>query len=687
MNFPPNPEDKTIYEASIGVYYQFDKKQNTWVLLDNYGLFITPATSLQDGLMTSDDYIKVQGLLLPPPQTTIGSDQCKFVFTEGTFGFRSSLDDLNIEYELTLMDRNKDGNRIETKKLYHIHENTYGINFTINLQRLVDELVKRGKLHYNKKIGLQGAPGIKGLPGRDRLDTGPVGDKGPNGKNAPWPGQVSEDPIAIASDPGRGIVDITTEEVSDTENYIVVTRANIANTQYCPEFVNPQPVNSPWVVAIDEKNAATKLFQECDISRQCGFDTCGIKTIIIPICASILYYVDFTTIESTIKDQFQNLLNQMKSAKEQIAAQWLQQLMSTFTNQKAALCCALGNARATTANRQAREFVESMRIQAAVGGLQLVVDGNPQARTTEVNVGGVTPTPISEVTTINPPNIDFVCPPLEVLNIDCSKNNNTTNALAVELDSGDYTVEITNCCCKNANGYTGAITIQYNNNGNQVNAFIASVDGSSFKTQQQAEAYYLGASVAFHHEGGTILIFCPCASLDPFQSCASGSLQAVIRETDCVQQVINCASTPVLTDITNLPIGDFTCDMNLEQILWYEAGWRTGACCGAYVNIGGTGWIVVKRSLGNDITCGGGESVNTPCIGAALKVGFHPAIAFPTINGEEFIGKPTSMQKLMRNMDLESAIMAKISDGTANKIKGDPINNFQGILFPADLMI
>ena len=83
--FPPHPVDRMIVEVSIGVYYQYDAKQLTWVMLDNYGLFVAPATPIQDGLMTSDDYIKVQGLLLPPPQTTIQSDQCKFVFSEGIY--------------------------------------------------------------------------------------------------------------------------------------------------------------------------------------------------------------------------------------------------------------------------------------------------------------------------------------------------------------------------------------------------------------------------------------------------------------------------------------------------------------------------------------------------------------------------------------------------------------------------
>ncbi len=59
---------------------------------------------------------------------------------------------------------------------------------------------------------------------------------------------------------------------------------------------------------------------------------------------------------------------------------------------------------------------------------------------------------------------------------------------------------------------------------------------------------------------------------------------------------------------------DPTCSMAASHLEFYERGWRIGECCGAYVNVHGTGFLVIYRSIGIDMACGGGESLTTPCI-------------------------------------------------------------------------
>jgi hypothetical protein len=178
------------------------------------------------------------------------------------------------------------------------------------------------------------------------------------------------------------------------------------------------------------------------------------------------------------------------------------------------------------------------------------------------------------------------------------------------------------------------------------------------------------------------------------KGCVNGFIQVILRDAACVQGSaggigVECATEPAFsTDVTGWSISSptstdvYSCDINLEQINWYEVGWRTGACCGALVQAGGYLWIVVKRSIADNVICGGGESLNTPCIKGAYELGFHPSFAFQTVDGQTFIGKPTSLQRVFRDLNLESEIMSKIRNNQVFEIKGDPLHNFEGILFP-----
>lgn len=721
MKFPANPTDKMIFEITSGVFYQYNTNQQTWVKLEGFGEFIPLATPTQDGLMTNEDYIKVQGLLIPPPNTTMTNKGCNFKFDDGTFGFRSSKDDIHIDYELSVIDRDEKGVKIERKELFQIHENTYGLDFRVNLDQLVSELEKRGQLTYKKRQGQQGPVGKRGPKGQDKLDTGPAGKKGPRGKNAIWPSEVTQDAIGVVNELGRGIVHISTEEITPDENYLVVTRANIGNLNYCPEFVKPVNINSPWVVVIDERQDITKLFTECDISEQCGFENCGVRTFVIPICSTRLYYVDFKAIEIAIKDQFLRLLGEMKAAKEKLVNEWLDKMIEVFVEQKTALCCATENAMTRTANQKVRERVENLRVEAATAGLQLVVDGSAAERdTTSLNSqtggagsggggadgdggescifpGGQEPPGPAPV------DPDIICPPLIIVALSCVSNTSSAKGTTIELEEGEYTAEIVDCCCHDEKNqvFFALATLEFptlNEDGEETTASLTIGDAGGVDTIEGASAEFIGNAGAFRHLGGKINIWIPFSG-----SCIVGNIQIAIRRTDCTEdnepermlsqdkmlsrahRPEHCATAPILIDGTGDDSDVFICDMNLEQIMWYEAGWRTGACCGVEVVAGGITWIVVKRSIGNDVTCGGGESLLTPCIKEAIEqIGTHPSIAFPTVNGEEFMGKPTTVQRLYRDIDLEIEIMDKILKGEVIQSKGNVIENIEAILFPLD---
>jgi len=62
--------------------------------------------------------------------------------------------------------------------------------------------------------------------------------------------------------------------------------------------------------------------------------------------------------------------------KEQLAAQYLQEIMDAFVSQKAALCCALEGCRSRSRNVDARRYIEQQRIAAMAANMKLVIGGD-----------------------------------------------------------------------------------------------------------------------------------------------------------------------------------------------------------------------------------------------------------------------------------------------------------------------
>jgi hypothetical protein len=134
---------------------------------------------------------------------------------------------------------------------------------------------------------------------------------------------------------------------------------------------------------------------------------------------------------------------------------------------------------------------------------------------------------------------------------------------------------------------------------------------------------------------------------------------------------------------TTIPPTD-GCQMYWKQVVWLERGHRTGAACSFFVTIEGMSFIIVKRSIGVDITCGGGESEDNPCIRTFLLSGDgHPAIAWPSMDGDEFIGRPTSgFVTFTKDQELSDKIIAALNAGNVTNINGEPGSQIQTIIFP-----
>lgn len=376
--FPPNAADGTIIEIKDELFFQYNKKENTWVKVDGFAVSFDLATVLKNGLMSSDDLLKLNTLLLPPPRTALTSERCTFTFDSGTFGFRSSKDHLFIEHELNLRDKDEQGFDVDRKQVWRIHENTYGINFRVNVEQLIKELESRNHLTYRRSMGPIGPKGDRGKDGINNLETGPKGLPGEDGANLPYDGILAQEQAGfLAGEGNRGVIDVRMDEGEDG-NFILVTRSIIGNPELCPRFVLPENIDSKWIVAIDERPPQRILLDECDPTI-CGTNLdCSpvvARSIIQTFCSMRLYFVDFSLIEETIRTRFEELVTELKETKEQVTLELMKAMIDLFTEQKLALCCAIENCESRRENQRHRNIIDSARIQAAQGGFSIKVDG------------------------------------------------------------------------------------------------------------------------------------------------------------------------------------------------------------------------------------------------------------------------------------------------------------------------
>lgn len=364
VRFPPNPSDGMLFEPAPGIIYIWNAGQSTWARVPLGRIPL--ATPVQDGLMSKEDLAKLESIILPPPQSTLQGEDCDIVFDSGTVILTSSDSSLDVSPSLDL---NK------TSTAWELHENTAGYNWTLNLDQFIQEVTALGNITQTTISGPDGFKGATGEPGIDRLDTGPVGKQGEPGANSPWPGSITPENsfFEVEDDKqNRAIVNVSTEKVSEDENYLVMTRANIGNPDACPTGLRPQDFNSPWILVLDQKEGS--ITRRLESTDDCAI-TCR-------ICVSQVYYLNIETIIDTIETRFQARLDQMVFDKEKIVRDWLRVMSRLFNEQKYALCCALENCQTRKRNQDVRRYIEQSRIAAAQAKQALVISSSEDDKVT-----------------------------------------------------------------------------------------------------------------------------------------------------------------------------------------------------------------------------------------------------------------------------------------------------------------
>ena len=127
-----DPEDGMMVEVFPGVFYSYHERENSWIRINGFGS-IKPATQMDAGLMTKEDFIKIDTLLTAPPKTTLTSDKCKTTFEAGVIKLYSKDRSIVVEDYLDLYD---EGSTV--REQWRVHEDTWGFNFRVNSTFSVD---------------------------------------------------------------------------------------------------------------------------------------------------------------------------------------------------------------------------------------------------------------------------------------------------------------------------------------------------------------------------------------------------------------------------------------------------------------------------------------------------------------------------------------------------------------------
>ena len=363
-SFPPNPVDGTIVEIRPGEFYIFNVGTQSWTRIDGYKFGL--ATSKSSGLMSNEDLKKLNSLILPPPSSSLTGENCDIVFKNGTVSLYSTDESLSIKHDLSVSNPS-----LGTSEDYawQIHENTAGYDFKLNLNKLIEEIESRGRLSKIQLSGPDGPKGPIGEKGLDNLDTGPKGVSGSDGSNSPFAGNLLSEDLSIEQleeNKNRAIVSIE-NEVTDNENYLVITRANIGDPDASPDRVAPKQFESPWILVLDK--------QEGKITRKIVSNTedCMLSC---KVSVSSIYYLNIDGIIDTLKERYEYKLAELKANKELLVKSWLRVMSVVYNEQKYALCCALENCETRKRNTNDRRWIESQRIQAAAGNMELTISSD-----------------------------------------------------------------------------------------------------------------------------------------------------------------------------------------------------------------------------------------------------------------------------------------------------------------------
>lgn len=360
IRFPTHPTHGMIVDVGDGVFFRYDSSIVSWIRISSNTVATQVATNISNGLMSAADFKKLNRLLLSPPNSSIIGNDCVSPFTSGNISFESGDNFIDVNSNVDIKNIDQYGQTINLSMPFQIHAHTYGIDFSIDLPQLVDELKKRNQ--YNV-VGRDGDIGDVGDVGEDGLSfvlAGPPGDAGPDG-GAPNCGlSIQSEPIQI--EPINGLskalvnVKVVVDSIDKSRYKLVFDRQSIGSSDRAADRFIVDGEISPWVLAVAPDVGSNSVDDVTVASSECGYSQ---------VNSLQLYHIDIEAIVEAIRNEFINEVNALKAGYEFIVSNWLQTMSDLFDAQKAALCCALQSCMSVTKNAELRRHMESVAASAA----------------------------------------------------------------------------------------------------------------------------------------------------------------------------------------------------------------------------------------------------------------------------------------------------------------------------------
>lgn len=338
--FPTNPKHGDLYEVKTGLLYQYDAGVNGWLEIRSDNLIIELATPIKKGAMSADDLKKLNRLLLPPPQATITGTDCPTPFQYGVVQLLSGDRFVDVDGNVNIRNINEFGDVVSESHPFHIHQHTYGFDFTLDIPELVNELIARGRLNLQGVVGDKGDKGDTGDDGVNKILSGPPGTKGDQGLAPPCDLVIDPEPINAEARPGLKRALVTARLIDNSDNTFVLEfdRQVVGSQALSTASFNVRDSDSFWVLAVTS----------------------------ITVDPQPIYYIDIEPLIEIVHSKFLSEVDRLKKGYEDIVEFWVQTMSDLFDEQKAALCCALEYCMSATKSIDQRWHMES--VAAAVVG-------------------------------------------------------------------------------------------------------------------------------------------------------------------------------------------------------------------------------------------------------------------------------------------------------------------------------
>lgn len=288
------------------------------------------ASQLDAGLMSVDDFCKLNTIVIPPPFITITSNKCSTTIKGGIIGIVSGDSYIKVDSSVDIK-QNEDGiTPAEYESIpLKIHGNTYGIRFSLDIDRLSAYLIRNGRLILKGTVGVEGEVGETGAAGDDYILSGPKGNDGLPGTTPPINTVIQNETIDVVNVGSTGITDIQPIINNDGTYDLVLTRQPIGDTNVATNRISVNGTETNWAVVVQGPGASRDP-----------------------------YYLDLGPIHTAIYSRATTYSELIKKGYEDAVKFWIKTMSDLFDSQKSALCCALDRCKSRIKNDSLRRHFE-----------------------------------------------------------------------------------------------------------------------------------------------------------------------------------------------------------------------------------------------------------------------------------------------------------------------------------------